>query len=212
VVIEARKSYEQFCPMATALDFVGDRWTILVLRELLGGPARFGQLRDGLPGIAPNLLADRLKRMEADGLVRRPEGTGLYTVTESGAAIRTAIEELGLWAASLGRRVAPPLHERSIRATAMALHAILVRAANRLPEDALVIELDVEGEIAEVVLGPRPSVTARPPLEPTARVAATRRWMNAYLLGEDLGGETLRHVSGDPSSTRLLEIALGLVS
>ena len=69
-----RKSYEQVCPMATALDFVGDRWTILILRELLGGPARFQDLKDGLPGIAPNLLVERLRRMEGDGIVRRLAG------------------------------------------------------------------------------------------------------------------------------------------
>ena len=88
-----RKSYEQVCPMATALDFIGDRWTILILRELLGGPARFQELRDGLPGIATNLLTERLRRMEADGIVRRVEfgGAGLYTLTEAGAGIRTAI-------------------------------------------------------------------------------------------------------------------------
>ncbi|MDH5616774.1 MAG: helix-turn-helix transcriptional regulator, partial [Acidimicrobiia bacterium] len=92
-----RKSYEQVCPMATALDFIGDRWTILILRELLGGPARFQELRDGLPGIATNLLTERLRRMETDGIARRVDvgGSSLYTLTEEGAGIRTAIEELG---------------------------------------------------------------------------------------------------------------------
>ena len=59
------------CPLSTALDFVGDRWTILILRELLGGSARFQELRDGLPGIASNLLTERLRRLESDGIIRR---------------------------------------------------------------------------------------------------------------------------------------------
>ena len=207
---ETRKSYQQFCPMAAALDLVGDRWTILILRELLGGPARFGELRDGLPGIAPNLLVDRLRRMEADGLVRHSDGSGLYTLTEAGAEIRTAIEELGVWGARMGR-VAPPVHDRSVRAVAMALHAILVRAGDRVPHVPVVIELDLDGEPIEIVLGAKPSVTARPASRPDARVAASSRWMSAYLIGEDAGTEPLRHVSGSEEVTAQLEEALGLV-
>ena len=92
-----RKSYNQVCPTATALDFIGDRWTILILRELLGGAARFYELRDGLPGIASNLLTERLRRLEADGLVRQihRHNTVLYALTEQGAAVRPILEELG---------------------------------------------------------------------------------------------------------------------
>lgn len=92
-----RKSYQQICPLATALDVVGDRWTILILRELLGGAARFQDLRDGLPGIATNLLSDRLRRLEEDDIVRRihAHNTVLYTLTSQGAEIRTALEALG---------------------------------------------------------------------------------------------------------------------
>ena len=84
-----RKSYNQVCPVATALDFVGDRWTILILRELLGGSARFQELREGLPGIASNLLTERLRRLEADGLVRQihAHNSVLYALTEQGAGI-----------------------------------------------------------------------------------------------------------------------------
>ena len=207
---DARKSYQQFCPMAAALDLVGDRWTILILRELLGGPARFGELREGLPGIAPNLLADRLRRLEADGLVRRSESAGLYTLSDEGAGIRTAIEELGLWGARLAR-VAPPVHERSIRAIAMALHAILVRAGDRLPDEYAVIELDVDGEPIEIALGPKPAVIARPASQPDARVLASSRWLSNYLVGEATDDESPRHASGEAAVTRRLEAALGLV-
>ncbi len=204
-----RKSYEQVCPMATALDFVGDRWTILIIRELLGGPARFNELRDGLPGIPSNLLSDRLRRMEEDGIARRLEsaGTPVYALTDAGARIRTAIEELGIWGARMGR-ARPPVHQRSIRAFAMALQSILVRAGSSLPHQAQVVELDVDGGLLEIVLGPRPTVTARPALQPDARVAVATEDLSSLLLGSATGGAVLRHVSGDPSTSRQLAVAL----
>jgi len=95
--------------MATALDVIGDRWTILILRELLGGAARFHELQEGLPGIAKNLLTDRLRRLEGDGIVRRVRSHNavLYALTERGAAARAAVEALGFWGATL-EPVVPP--------------------------------------------------------------------------------------------------------
>ena len=195
--------------MATALDFVGDRWTILILRELLGGPARFQELRDGLPGIATNLLTERLRRMVADGIVRRVEfgGAGLYTLTEAGAGIRTAIEELGMWGARMGR-VGPALHPRSIRAVAMALQAMLARAGHALPAESDVIELEVDGEYAEIVLGQRPTVTARTSQQSDAQVAASTPALSAFLLGQAAAEEAFQHVSGDEEATHRLVVAL----
>jgi len=80
------RSYQQYCSVARALDVVGDRWVLLIVRELLAlGPSRYSDLKRGLPGIASNLLAERLKAMEADGLVERreapaPIGTGVTTL------------------------------------------------------------------------------------------------------------------------------------
>ncbi|MDQ3952973.1 MAG: helix-turn-helix transcriptional regulator, partial [Actinomycetota bacterium] len=65
------RSYQQYCPLARALDFVGDRWTLLILRELFFAPKRFTDLQTRLEGIAPNLLSRRLKELEARGLVVR---------------------------------------------------------------------------------------------------------------------------------------------
>lgn len=209
-----RKSYEQVCPMATALDFVGDRWTILILRELLGGPARFQDLKDGLPGIATNLLTERLRRMEGDGIVRRLEGAGWgsYALTDAGAGIRTAVEELGMWGARMTRSVdpvAPPVHERSTRAIAMAMQSILVRAGDALPTETHIIELEIDGDPIEVVLGPRPSAIARPSMQSDARTRSTAKAVSAFLLGSPADGATFKHVSGNPESTRLLIGALG---
>lgn len=195
--------------MATALDFVGDRWTILILRELLGGPARFHELRDGLPGIASNLLTDRLRRLEVDGIVRRihSHNAVLYGLTEEGAGIRGALEELGEWGARMGR-VGPPLHGRSIRAIAVALQAVLRRAGEGLPKAPVVLELDVEGELAEIVLGQRPTVTARPAVEPVARIRASMPGISAVLMGQPVGEAELAHISGDEAVTKHLLAAL----
>ena len=71
--MSARKSYNQNCPIAKGLDILGERWTLLILRELLGGPRRYSDLRAELPGIATNLLAERLKELHDAGLVDRTE-------------------------------------------------------------------------------------------------------------------------------------------
>ncbi|MGA8545094.1 MAG: helix-turn-helix domain-containing protein [Mycobacterium sp.] len=71
--MSARKSYNQNCPIATGLDILGERWTLLILRELLGGPRRYSDLRAELPGIATNLLAERLKELQDAGLIDRTE-------------------------------------------------------------------------------------------------------------------------------------------
>ena len=205
---ERRKSYEQMCTVAAALDVIGDRWTVLLLRELLGGPARFQDLKDGLPGIATNLLTERLRRMETDGLVRRPEGgSTLYTLTERGAATRPLVEALGFWGGSIPR-ITPPVHERSMRALAVALQAILVRAAAQPPE-RVIVELESDGEFAEITLGPEPSVVVRPVVEPDARVRSTTADMSVLLAGRIAATDALQHVDGSESATRNLIRALG---
>lgn len=97
------KTYAQNCAIAKALDVVGDRWALLVVRELvIRGGLRFTDLRRGLPGIAPNLLSERLKQLERLGVVRRdaappPVATILYTLTDRGAALEPVLRELALW-------------------------------------------------------------------------------------------------------------------
>jgi DNA-binding HxlR family transcriptional regulator len=83
------RSYNQNCPIAKGLDVLGERWTLLILRELIGGPRRYGDLRGQLPGIATNLLADRLRELEEAGLVDRdelppPVARTVYTLSETG--------------------------------------------------------------------------------------------------------------------------------
>jgi DNA-binding HxlR family transcriptional regulator len=99
-----RRSYGQGCGTAYALDLVGDRWALLVVRELVFGPKRFTDLRDGLPGIGPNVLSQRLKELEDVGVVRRrvlppPAGSTVYELTEWGAELEEVLVQLGRWGA-----------------------------------------------------------------------------------------------------------------
>jgi DNA-binding HxlR family transcriptional regulator len=97
------RSYGQFCSIARSLDVVGDRWTLLIARELLlQGSCRFTDLKKGLPGIATNLLSTRLKELEEAGLITRedappPIATVLYTLSETGRALEPVLKALGLW-------------------------------------------------------------------------------------------------------------------
>lgn len=99
-----KRSYEDGCAGAHALDLVGERWALLVVRELLLGPKRFTDLRVGLPGISPNVLTERLDELESVAIVRRrklppPAGAWVYELTDWGKELEPAIVTLGRWAA-----------------------------------------------------------------------------------------------------------------
>lgn len=96
------KSYRQLCAVARALDLVGDRWTLLVVRELLLRPSRFGELVDGLPGVPRNLLAERLRALADDGLVTVEDRR--YALTPRGEALAPVIRALAMFGAPEVRR------------------------------------------------------------------------------------------------------------
>ncbi|MGK0360705.1 MAG: DNA-binding HxlR family transcriptional regulator [Bradymonadia bacterium] len=101
------RSYRLLCPIARALDKVGDRWTLLILRDLHAGPARFSVLQQGLTGLASNLLVSRLRKLQDDGLIRRSRGAHgaqLYELTPEGEATAPLLFEL----ATYGGRFSPP--------------------------------------------------------------------------------------------------------
>lgn len=97
------RSYDQYCSIARGLDIIGDRWTLLIVRELLlQGPCRFTDLKNGLPGVATNMLSSRLKELEQTGLITRydappPVATVLYELTRDGADLEPVLKQIGLW-------------------------------------------------------------------------------------------------------------------
>jgi DNA-binding HxlR family transcriptional regulator len=92
--------------LARGLDLIGDRWVLLIVRELLPGPRRYGELLDGLPGIATNLLAERLRSMEDNGLVRKGDDDR-YALTDRGEGLREVVFAIGRWAYPLMGEKAP---------------------------------------------------------------------------------------------------------
>jgi DNA-binding HxlR family transcriptional regulator len=104
-ITESRhRSYDDACGAAHALDLVGERWALLVMRELLLGPRRFGDLRAALPGISANVLTQRLEGLEASGIVERrrlppPASASVYALTAWGSECEPILQALGRWAA-----------------------------------------------------------------------------------------------------------------
>lgn len=97
-----QRSYRQICGVAQALDLLGERWTLLVVRELMLGPKRFGTLKDSLPGISTNLLSARLRSLVDAGIAERielpaPASVSAYALTERGEGLRPAMEALAVW-------------------------------------------------------------------------------------------------------------------
>jgi DNA-binding HxlR family transcriptional regulator/putative sterol carrier protein len=123
------RSYQQYCGAARALDVVGDRWTLLIVRELTFGPRRFTDLLDGLPGVSRNLLTARLRALERDGIVSRPElpppaARRVYELTKEGRDLAEATVPLVAWGARrLGRRAPNETFRPQWAALAMATFA-----------------------------------------------------------------------------------------
>jgi DNA-binding HxlR family transcriptional regulator len=152
------KRYEQYCPMAHALDLVGDRWALLVIRELMHGPKRYTDLVDRLHGIGTNILAARLRDLEDNGVVARrtlppPAASKVYELTDYGRGLRPAMRELALWGA---RSLGPPSDKDELFDGWLA-NAMDTVIANRAPTGSF--EFRAGSEIAslvdgEVVAGP----------------------------------------------------------
>ncbi|GAA1897253.1 helix-turn-helix domain-containing protein [Streptomyces durmitorensis] len=167
----SRRSYDQYCAAARALDAVGDRWTLLIVRELLVGPRRYTDLHADLPGVSTDVLASRLKDMERDGLTTRrrlppPSAVYVYELTERGRELLPVLQALATWGA-------PALQERAptdaVRAHWFAL-PLLRGLAGLGAEGVLEVRLD-EGEFHVRVGGAGESCGDGPaPAEPDARI------------------------------------------
>jgi len=120
------RSYEDPCGIARALDVIGERWALLIVRELVFAPKRFTDLRAGLAGASPNVLSQRLRELEASGVVqRRKAGGALYELTDWGRELHPILLQLGVWGARSGVR---PVGALSVDALMVALEATFVPA------------------------------------------------------------------------------------
>jgi DNA-binding HxlR family transcriptional regulator len=175
------RRYNQFCALARALDVVGERWTLLLVRELLLGPRRFTELVDALPGIGRNLLAARLRELEAAGVVERDEGR--YALTERGRGLDETLFALTRWEME-AMRPPRPGDERRAGWYALAMRAAFrpelaagLRETYELRVDGGVFHLEVRDGRARAGHGPteRPVATLTADLD-TFLAVATGLW------------------------------------
>jgi DNA-binding HxlR family transcriptional regulator len=174
------RRYEQYCPVARSLDVLGERWTLLVVRDLLMGPRRYTDLRDALPGIATDLLTARLRTLEQSGYVQRrqlprPAAVTVYELTDSGRRLGRVVLEL----ARLGvEQLGPPAADDDIDTDALvlSLRASFTPSPDR--NDEACYQLEVDGEPF--------TVTVR-----EARVETTRGYVGDAQLAISTSARTL---------------------
>ncbi len=149
------KRYDQYCPVCHALGLVGERWALLVVRELLQGPKRYTDLLEGMPGIGTNILASRLRELEAGGVVQKrklppPAASTVYELTEYGKQLEEPLYALARWGA---RTLGPPgkedelAHDWGLNAFAALLDQEAARGVTetyvlRLPDETYSVQLE----------------------------------------------------------------------
>jgi DNA-binding HxlR family transcriptional regulator len=198
------RSYGQYDPLAWALDLVGERWTLLILRDLLLGPRRFTELLDRLPGLSRTLLSARLRKLEAERLVRRGgAGTPRYEATEDAWSLAVAFAPIAAWGA---RRMPPRRQQEVFRPASFALGMAVFadrEAAGGVHET---YEFVVEGErfhvrVDDGEIRPREGPADAPDLVVTTTAEACVRIMR----GEPpaaLAAEGLLPAEGSPAAAR----------
>ncbi len=180
------REYGQFCGLARALELVGSRWTMLIVRELLTGPKRYTELARGLPGIPTNILSARLRELEDGGIVERgletrTSSSVVYALTEYGLELEEPVVRLGLWGArSLGKPTSSDTF--SIGSLSIALRATFDATAAQGRDLLAEIRLD-DGQLCVDVRDGEVSFPSRPPIEPTLVLT-----MAAHVFAELFGG------------------------
>jgi DNA-binding HxlR family transcriptional regulator len=198
----ASRTYGQYCPIAHALDEIGDRWVLLILRDLSMGPQRFTDLRESLVGLAPNLLTERLRDLEDAGLVARselpaPAARTVYGLTEDGRSVFPVLNALARFGA---RRLPAPREKTVVRPRAALVGAITAfhePGAVSEPNDEYRIVLD--GTAFDVSAA---NARVRPALDETVPVATfttTPRTLLAIRRGEITLSQSI--AAGDVETT-----------
>jgi DNA-binding HxlR family transcriptional regulator len=202
------RTYGQFCALARSLDVVGDRWTLLLVRELLAGPRRHAELKRGLPGIATNLLSERLRELQAAGVIERAQldGAPRYRLTERGRALRPVLVELARW----GSPMLPELDEDVVfRASwlALTLDVLLDRTALGDGETALRFRIDGDAfDVAVSATGLRTPAGRDPDIEVEADRTTFLAWGTGRLSDEDALAAGLRATGAAADLRRLREL------
>ena len=181
----SKRTYRQYCGLAAALDVVGQRWALLIVRDLVPGPRRFTDLFDGLPGISTDLLADRLRSLEAAGAVqqrevRNPVPANLYELTERGNQLARTAGELARW----GGPLLPPVDQADdyVSNARWTLTQRAARYRGGFPDSDVHILLDQRDELTLSFTGDRAQLNyGHTSPQPTLTVEATTAAMLALL-------------------------------
>jgi len=183
-LVTTARRYADPCGIARALDVVGDRWALLIVRELIFGPQRFSQLRAGLPGVSANVLAQRLRELAAAGLVRSglldpPASVAVYELTERGLALEPVLLELARWGS---QQPVTTANELSVSALMFALRTVADPAGSSHVSYAL----RVDGQWFTLE-GAGPSVTIRRGRtgQPAAALAADTATLRSVAFGRE---------------------------
>jgi DNA-binding HxlR family transcriptional regulator len=181
------RTYGQYCAVAKALDVIGDRWNLLIVRELLlRGPSRYTDLLGGLPGIATNLLADRLRQLEQAGIVERydappPVATTLLRLTPRGEALRPLLLELVRWGVPL---MVEEVEDDAFLGEWLTLPAELYLSDQRPDQPPVSIELRVGDEAVTVeAAGGELRVAQRPAENPDLTLSGPPRLVLGTVTG-----------------------------
>jgi DNA-binding HxlR family transcriptional regulator len=205
--METRRNYRQFCGLARALDRVGERWTLLIVRNLLLGPKRYSDLLEELPGLTTNLLAARLREMEREGLVQKrkaapPVRATVYELGASGRALEPAIMELARWGA---RFMDGP---RADDTTNIGWGLLSLKRRYRGGAE-LVAAIRIDGRAFELAFAPTyltvsETVATRPDVTVTATLDATRAWLFRGAEAATLRASGAIDVAGSETAWRAL--------
>ncbi|HEY3482724.1 MAG TPA: winged helix-turn-helix transcriptional regulator [Streptomyces sp.] len=209
-----RRSYDDPCGVARALGVIGERWALLVVRELLEGPKRFGDLSRGLPGMSQNVLSQRLRELEAGGVVRRvrlgpPASANGYELTERGARLEPVLLTLATWGSRLPLDTGSDA-ELSVDALVLALRTTFDPAAAgdlravcelRMGDDRFRAEIGDARFRATRATAPAPAETTAAPPVPDAVLTAGVGTLRALVCGGRPLTDALRagdaHLTGD---------------
>lgn len=142
----AKRHYNLLCPIARALDAVGDRWALLILRDLHAGPARYQELHEGL-GIATNLLSTRLSELTHSGLIDKADGSNAYELTDLGRGTDRILWELARFGGTLDRDP-DPREPGNLRTLALPLRIVLESVPDR---PALTVRLHVDNDVLTII-------------------------------------------------------------
>jgi len=183
-LVTTARRYADPCGIARALDVVGDRWALLIVRELIFGPQRFSQLRAGLPGVSANVLAQRLRELAAAGLVRSglldpPASVAVYELTERGLALEPVLLELARWGS---QQPVTTANELSVSALMFALRTVADPAGSSQVSYAL--RVDGQWFTLEVA-GPSVTIRRGRTGQPAATLAAGPATLRSVAFGRE---------------------------